>query len=277
MRNNIFSLKEFKPKKYLGQNFLISENTLNKIINLIPFEKEVVLEIGAGIGNLTQKLALKAEKVIAIEIDKKLCEILRKKTENYPNIIIIQDDILKLNLEDLSKKYVIKKIIGNLPYSISNRILRWLLNYNLYYQEAYVMLQKEVARRLIAFPSKKEYGILSIVTQFYTKPEIIIPTVSKENFFPKPKVSSSLVKLLPLKDKKNKVSDEILFLKIVKNSFAMKRKKLINCLNMKFKINKLTLINIFNKLNFSLNIRAENLNLEEFIELTNEFKQVFKF
>lgn len=261
-----------QPKKKFGQNFLISDAVLTNIVKKSEFKQnDIVLEIGAGTGNLTQKLLPIVKQIIAIEIDKSLCEILKK--ENHSNIIIINEDILNLNLKELIKKYKINKIIGNLPYYIATKIIRELLN--LPYKQAILMFQKEVAERIIAKANNKQYGILSVISQFYADVKIILK-VKKENFFPKPKVDSSIIKFTP--SRKIKVKDEKVFLQVVKAAFGHRRKTLINSLLQSLTINREKLINIFNQLNIPLNIRAENLSIKSFGELSDEFlKQNIKF
>jgi len=218
-------------KKYLGQHFLVDKNILKKIIDTAKIkEGEKVLEIGAGIGTLTFALACEGADVVAIEKDKGAAYSLRERAGvSYPNVNVINGDILKIDLKTILKKYPAWKVVSNPPYSIASPILFKLISFREKFSSIVLMLQKEFAKRLVAKPGSENYSFLSVKAQFYMDIEII-HKVSRNVFFPPPKVDSAIVVLRPLKNARIKVSDEELFFKIADAMFRMRRKNLKNSL-----------------------------------------------
>lgn len=265
---------DFYFRKKLGQNFLISPMILEEIVYGADVTKEdVVIEIGPGIGSLTQFIAFEAKKVVCVEIDKDLIPILNDTLSEFDNIKIINDDVLNINMEELidaENDGRAVKIIGNLPYYITTPIVTNLLEKELNIDSITVMVQKEVAERMQAKPGSKKYGRLSIVVQYYSQPEIITE-VSKKSFMPSPNVDSSVIKLDILKEKRIKPKSEKLFFRIVKGAFAQRRKTLANSLNnaCNFNISKDKIKEIIEKAGLKKNIRGEKLTLEDFEKITN--------
>jgi 16S rRNA (adenine1518-N6/adenine1519-N6)-dimethyltransferase len=223
------------PIRRFGQNFLIDKGILKKIIEVAELsEKDIVLEIGPGIGNLTIEIAKKAKKVIAIEKDKRMVEILgeRLKEERIENVEIVNEDVLKFLPSFKPKKDY--KVVANIPYYLTSRLIRNLLEAKRKPKLIVLMVQKEVAQRICAKPPKM--NLLAVSVQFYAKPEII-SFVSKKCFWPVPKVDSAIIKISEIKEK-GAISNEKLFFKIVKAGFSQPRKQLINNLSKKLKIDK---------------------------------------
>lgn len=271
-KNNIiylFKKHKIKPYKKLGQNFLISEKIAKKIVNSTNIKKnDIILEIGSGLGILTYFLAKKAKKVIAIEKDSKIINISKQLLNNYKNIEFINEDILKLDILKLFKQLNIKnyKIIANLPYYISVYIIRLFLEIKNPPNEMILMVQKEVAERICNISKKS--NILNISINFYAKSKIIF-YVSKDFFWPKPKVDSAILKIYNIKNKNLKINSD-LFFKILKTGFSNPRKKLINNLSTGLKIKKDFLYTLFKKNKIDLNKRAEDLNLDDWINLVKD-------
>ncbi|KPK32520.1 MAG: hypothetical protein AMS24_04040 [Chlamydiae bacterium SM23_39] len=264
MSNLIFFLKKngIILKKKFSQNFLIDKNILNKIIKTAEIDREdIVLEIGAGAGVLTKELALKAKKVIAIEKDKRFINHLKKINSN---VLVLEKDFLKLSLDEILNKNEKVKVISNLPYNIFSLIISKLLKHYYFFSNLTLMMQYEVAKRILAKPSTKTYSSFTLFVNFYTDICSFFK-ISPNAFFPKPKVYSSLVHL-KIRQNLPEIEKEQFHL-FVKNAFQQRRKKLLNSLRKKIPIE--TLKKVFFKLNLDENIRAENLTLEEFIKLFN--------
>lgn len=265
----------FDFQKRFGQNFLIDQHIIDKIITGSELTKDdVVIEIGPGIGSLTQILAENSKKVIAIEIDKKLIPILEDTLQNYSNILIINNDILKTDLNKLieqenNNKPV--KVIANLPYYITTPIIMGIFENNINIDSITVMVQKEVADRMKAKPGTKDYGALSLAVQFYSEPEIIT-NVGCNCFIPRPKIGSAVIRLKKYKDRKIKVNDEKLLFKIIRAAFNQRRKTLINSLYNQGNLNlsKDELLKIIKEIDLNEKIRGEALTLEQFAMLTNK-------
>lgn len=257
------------PSKSLGQNFLIDKNILNKIVKAAnPLKNDVILEIGPGIGNLTQKIASKAKKVIAVEKDPELCIILEKI--GIKNVKIIQKDILKVNLDKiLPPQY---KVIANIPYYLTSRLIRKLLESKNKPSQITLMIQKEVAERICNIEEKT--NLLALSVWFYGKPEIKFH-VSKNSFYPKPKVDSSIIQITP--NNKN-YSEEFKksFFKIVKAGFSHPRKQLINNFSQKLKKDKERIRNWLEKNDIDSEKRAENLKLKNWLKLAQNYQLDFK-
>lgn len=266
---------DFKCKKRLGQNFLVDQNTLQIIIKSLELNKEdCILEIGTGIGTLASALSPLVKQIITFEKDKKLAHLLKESLSFSDNIEIIFEDIMNFNLaiffkhkRTIGKK--IEKIVGNLPFYISISLIRQILELNRYLKLAVFLVQKEVGERLIAQAGSKNYGILSLVTQYYSQPQkvhSVPPTV----FYPRPKVSSMIIKLNIYKKPQVQVGNEKLFLDIIKASFQQRRKSLTNSLSNYFKgvIVKKEIENILTKISIDKSRRGETLTLEEFAKLS---------
>lgn len=269
----IINENNFIFQKKFGQNFLIDSNILDKIVKGAELtEEDVVLEIGPGIGSLTQVLAEKAKKVIAIEIDKKLIPILEQTLGNYANLTIINDDILKIDLMNLINLYndgKSIKVIANLPYYITTPIIMSLFENHIPVESITVMVQKEVADRMQAKPGTKDYGALSLAVQYYSDPNIITQ-VGPNCFIPAPKVGSSVICLKKLQNRSLESELENLLFKVIKIAFSQRRKTLINCLTKDdtLGVSKNIIIEVLEKMGLDIRIRGEALSLEQFIILT---------
>ena len=255
------------PSKRFGQNFLIDKNIIKKILNQAELSpKDVVLEIGPGIGTMTIELARKAKKIIAVEKDPKMVEILKETTQDFQNIEIINKDIMKYEVPKI--KYRDYKVVANLPYYITSPVIRKLLETENKPKEIILMVQKEVAQRICARPPKT--NLLAISVQFYAKPKII-SYVSKKAFFPKPKVDSAIIQL-KISGQNSKIDREKFF-KIVKAGFSHPRKQLANNLLKELdflgkEINKEKIISLLAKKGILATQRPETLLLKNWIELT---------
>ena len=251
------------PKKSLGQNFLVNPRILDKIVVAAEISKDdVVLEVGPGTGNLTEKLAKEARKVIAIEKDRRLIDALKLKFENS-NVEIIEADVLKFRILDLGFRISDYKIIGNIPYYITSKFLRTVFEEWPRPKLIVLTIQKEVAQRIIAKPPKM--NLLALSVQFFAEPKII-NYISKENFKPRPKVDSAIIKLTPRE--KPLTDNPENFFKIAKAGFSQKRKLLAGNLISKLKLKKEDVLKSFADLNIDEKSRAENLDLKDWINLT---------
>ena len=265
------------PNKKLGQNFLIDANILPKIVSEAGVESvDLVVEIGAGLGFLTSAIVQIAEKTVAIEVDSYLCDTLHEQFSKIPNFTLIEEDVLQLNLSNLFLDYDRKnvKIISNLPYYASTPIMWKLLEYNQHIGSCLLMFQKEVARRIVASPGSKEYGALSIGIDYYAKAEIVLH-LSPNQFYPVPKVSSSLVKLTLRPQPKVLVKDEVLFFQLIRSAFQFRRKMLRNaigngCVSLDMK----QMDRVFTTLKIDSDRRGETLYISEFAEIANTFTEI---
>ena len=274
-----FIMKKYniRANKSLGQNFLISEQVVNEIVESSKIDKEdLVIEIGPGLGTLTKCSLEKAGKVIGIELDKKMVEILQDRFKLYNNFELYQQDVLKIDLKHLIKKEKentnIKKvkIVANLPYYITTPIIMKLLEEKLDLESITVMIQKEVADRLIAIPGEKETGAITYAVYYYAIAEAILE-VPKESFIPEPEVTSKVIKLNIRKEPPIEVQDKELMFKIIKSAFMQRRKTLINALNnAKIFQNKEEGNQILESLKLDESVRAEKLTLENFADITNK-------
>lgn len=272
----ILNTYKIQANKSLGQNFLIDDNVIESIIESSEIEKEdLIIEIGPGLGVLTERLLKKSDNVIVIELDKRMISILKNRFCLNKNLTIINDDVLKVNLEELIKnrkqqnKINKVKIVANLPYYISTPIIMKLLENKLEINEIIVMVQKEVAERLSAKTGEREAGAITYAVEYYAQATKIID-VPKESFIPSPKVESQVIKLEVRKNPKIKVEDEELLFSIIQKSFMQRRKTLSNALiNNKILENKEEVEKMFETLNIDNNVRGEKLTLEEFGKITN--------
>ena len=259
-----------KPNKRLGQNFLVSDTILERIIKASQIKSlDIILEIGPGTGILTMALAKKAKKVITVEKDKKLADILKKELDNnkIENVEVINQDILDIKYKILNTEY---KLIANLPYYITAPVIRMFLENppaNKLPELMVLMVQKEVGQRICANPPKMSK--IAVFSQFYGKPEII-SNVSKECFYPQPKVDSVILKITPFNNLDEEI-DKILFSKIVRAGFSQPRKQLINNLSKSLDIKKPEIENWLKKNNIQPEQRAETLNIKDWINLTNTY------
>ncbi|MCK4244285.1 MAG: ribosomal RNA small subunit methyltransferase A [Candidatus Omnitrophica bacterium] len=258
----------FRPKKRLGQHFLINSSAVEKILTTANLKKEdIVLEIGTGLGLLTEELAKRVKKVIGFEVDERLCSISQKVLADFPNVEIKREDILEVSPTDFHSlgKF---KVIGNLPYYITTPIIFSLLSWGKSLMLAILTVQKEVAERLISPPGRKEYGILSIGAQFYSQVEKLAD-FKKESFFPAPEVDSSLIRIKMRENPPVLVKDEKNFFNLVKVSFGQRRKQLVNVLSKGLNLKKEIISHKLSLIGIDPKRRAETLSLEEFAKLSN--------
>ena len=258
-----------KPKKSLGQNFLVDENVINKIVNTIDIKDKSILEVGPGTGNLTVSiLKKKPKKIFVVEKDNSLIDLLKKNFKNQ--LSIIHDDILKLDENLISNEKLI--VFGNLPYNISTEILcKWILNIkdeNIWFSNLILMFQKEVANRIISEFNNHNYGRLSVLANWRLNIKKIFD-IKPNSFFPRPKVDSSL---LLFSHKKNffKLKNPHNLEKITRIFFSHRRKMIKKPYNQIFSGNDILL----NKLNINLNLRPQNLNFETYYKLTEEYENL---
>jgi 16S rRNA (adenine1518-N6/adenine1519-N6)-dimethyltransferase len=260
----------FEFSKSLGQNFLIDGNIVRKIgIEGDITKDDYVLEIGPGMGTLTEELSLRAKKVVAVELDKTLLPILDETLCSCDNVEIIHGDILKIDIQKLIDEKLDGgpvKVVANLPYYVTTPIIAKLLEEDLNLDSIIVMVQKEVAERMVANPGSKQYGSLSVFVNFYSHPKIVVK-VPKTVFMPQPKIDSAVIKLT-LKENLPDV-DRDQFFKVVKGAFSKRRKTIINSLSTYgFNIDKECIKETLEQLNIKLEERAENLSVEDFIKIS---------
>lgn len=275
--NEINKKYGIKPIKSLGQNFIIDKNIIDKIIEKSLIGKEdLVIEIGPGLGVLTAAAAEKAAKVIAIEIDENLIPILYDTLKEYSNIEIINNDILKTDLRKIleqnkeinGQRIQGVKILGNLPYYITTPIIMKIMEDKVAVDSITVMMQKEVADRIVAEPGSKAYGALSVAVQYYCT-VTHVANVSKEVFFPRPKVDSTVIRLDLRKEKHIQLNDEDAFFAVVKAGFGQRRKTLLNSLTGIYGLTKDEIGTIIKNAGIDPVRRAETLQLQEFAALAN--------
>lgn len=275
----ILKKHNFNFSHSLGQNFIINPEICPKMAKMSEIdEKTGVLEIGPGIGVLTKELSRLSKKVVAVELDKRLMPVLKDTLSDFKNVEIINQDILKIDLKKLieQKFQDIMDIIvcANLPYYITSPIIMKLFEENLPIKSITVMVQKEVAERICAEVGSKNSSSLTVSVNYYSSPEFLFE-VKKENFIPSPKVDSAVIKL-NLHDKyKLQVKNEENFFKIVKAAFSQRRKTILNSLASGLNFDKSTTKKLLEKTNIKENLRAENLTMEQFVNLNNEFTRLF--
>ena len=266
---------DFSFQKKFGQNFLIDTHVLDKIISAAHITKEdMVLEIGPGIGTMTQYLAEAAGKVIAVEIDRNLIPILEDTLSEYNNVRVINEDVLKLDLRKLADEEnggKASKVVANLPYYITTPIIMGLFENHVPVESITVMVQKEVADRMQTGPGNKDYGALSLAVQYYAEP-YIVANVPPNCFMPRPKVGSAVIRLTRHKEPPVEVKDEKLMFDIIRASFNQRRKTLANGLNNSDKItcSKEIITKAIEKLGKGASVRGEALSLQEFASLSND-------
>ena len=260
-------------KKY-GQNFLIDEHVLNKIIDKAGItEEDYVLEIGPGIGTLTQYLAYSARKVTAVEIDKNLLPVLEDTLKEFPNTRVINEDILKVDInklvqDDNDGKPI--KVVANLPYYITTPIIMELLEKDIPVESITVMVQKEVAERMQSGPGSKDYGALSLAVQYYAKPELVA-NVPPNCFMPRPNVGSAVIRMNKYAKPPVSVKDDRFMFGIIRASFNQRRKTLCNALGnaKELNVSKEQIMDALKKMGLSETIRGEALTLEQFAALSD--------
>ena len=271
-----YILKKYniKANKKLGQNFLINDEIIEKIISASQINKEdLVIEIGPGLGTLTSKLLENAGKVIAIELDTNMIKILKDRFNLYDNFILLNEDVLKVDLKELISKYSNKerkvKVVANLPYYITTPIIMKLLEDKINIDSITVMVQKEVADRITAIPGDKLSGAITYSVNYYAEANNIA-FVDKNSFMPVPEVDSEVIKLKIRNKSQVDVENEELFFKIIKASFMQRRKTLVNGLiNSGIITDKNDIKNIFEEIGLNLEIRGEKLTIQQFAELSN--------
>ena len=270
----------FNFQKKFGQNFLIDTHVLEKIIRAADITKDdCVLEIGPGIGTMTQYLCENAGKVIAVEIDKNLIPILTEDTlAAYDNVKVINSDVLKLDLKRLAEEENggrLIKVVANLPYYITTPIIMGLFEAGVPLASITVMVQKEVADRMQAGPGSKDYGALSLAVQYYANPQIVL-NVPPSCFMPQPKVGSAVIRLERHAQPPVEVENEALMFQLIRASFNQRRKTLANGLNnfQGLHLDKETIQKCIEELGVPATIRGEALSLEQFAELSNTIKSM---
>lgn len=272
---------EFAFQKKFGQNFLIDQGIVEKIVREAGVTKDdFVLEIGPGIGTMTQILCENAREVAAVEIDRKLIPILNDTLSEYDNVTIINDDILKVDINKLAEEKNGGrpiKVVANLPYYITTPIIMGLFESHVPLDSITIMVQKEVADRMQTGPGSKDYGALSLAVQFYAKPEIVV-NVPPECFMPRPNVGSAVIRLKRHEARPVDVKDEKLMFRIIRASFNQRRKTLANGLNNSPEIGytKEQIAAAIEELGRGASIRGEALTLEEFARLSNIFSSMSK-
>jgi len=275
-KNTIEILNKYSfifQKKY-GQNFLIDTHVLEKIVKAADITKDdFVLEIGPGIGTLTQYLCENARKVVAVEIDKMLIPILNETLSDYDNVTVINDDILKVDIASLVREYNDNKpikVVANLPYYITTPIIMELFEKHIPLAGVTVMIQKEVADRIKALPGSKDYGALSLAVQFYAKP-YIAANVPPNCFMPRPKVGSAVINLKPYENPPYHVEDEALLFSLIRASFNQRRKTFVNAVTnyegLSFSKDRIT--EVLDVVGLPKDIRGEALTLEQFVNIAN--------
>lgn len=268
----------FNFQKKFGQNFLIDSNILENIIEAADVTKDdCVLEIGPGIGTMTQYLAENAREVVAVEIDKNLIPILADTLSPYDNITVINDDILKVDINKIvQEKNNGKpiKVVANLPYYITTPIIMGLFESHVPLDSITIMVQKEVADRMQVGPGTKDYGALSLAVQFYAKPQVMM-IVPATCFMPRPNVDSAVIKLTRYQDAPVKANDENFMFDVIRASFNQRRKTLVNGLTNAsgLKVTKESVLESFEIMGLPATIRGEALTLEQFARLSDLLKK----
>ena len=279
-----FLMKKYniKANKSLGQNFLIDDGVIENIVNGAEVEKDdIVIEIGPGLGSMTKVLLERARKVICIELDPKMIKILHDRFIAYNNIELINEDVLKIDLNklienELSKEKNIRhvKIVANLPYYITTPIIMKLIESKLKIESITVMIQKEVADRLIEIPSGKNTGAITYTVYYYCDSESI-GIVDKSSFIPMPEVTSEIIRLKLREEPKVSVKNKKIFFNIIKSAYMQRRKTLLNSLtNMGIFKNKEEAGKMFEKIGLPLDIRPEKLSIEDFAKIADYISNI---
>ena len=273
-KNDIKALEQkygFVPKKRLGQNFLIDANIRDKLLKCAEVEKDdILLEIGSGLGQLTFELSKNAKKIIAIEFDRKLFSILSDFAKDFSNIALIHGDFLAFNLKDFIPKDRKIKVVSNLPYYITTPIILKLFAYSEYIHSALLTLQKEVANRLVAKPCSKEYSSFTLFAEFHSEVKKIF-NISKNSFYPVPKVDSTAISLKMRQTPPVEVIDKKNLFDLIRAGFSTRRKTLLNAvLSRRYKgLSKERLEGMLTAAGIPINARAETLCLSDFAKIAN--------
>ncbi len=270
----------FKFSKKYGQNFIIDENVLDRIVKGAAIDKEdAVLEIGPGIGVMTDALCKSANKVVSIEIDQSLLPVLAETVGHHENLTIIQVDVLKVDLMEIFRVHFENtrpKLVANLPYYVTTPIIMKFLEERIPVSDLVIMIQKEVADRIMAHPSTSDYGALSVAVQYFTEPSIVT-RVSRGSFMPMPNVDSTVLRLKVREKPPVHLENEEIFFKTVKDGFGKRRKTLLNALTGGFLgLSKEQAREALEKAEIEERIRAEALDMNEFARLANAINQVLK-
>ena len=269
---------QFAFQKRFGQNFLIDSHVLDKIVNAAGITKEdCVLEIGPGIGTMTQYLAEHAGRVVAVEIDTNLLPILAETLKDYSNVTVINEDILKVDMNSLVEEYNNGrpiKVVANLPYYITTPIIMGLFESNVPIENITVRVQKEVADRMQVGPGSKDYGALSLAVQYYASP-YIVANVPPNCFIPRPNVGSAVIRLTRYQEPPVQVKDAKLMFRLIRASFNQRRKTLQNGLNNspELSFSKEEIAAVIESLGLPAAVRGEALTLEQFAALANAFTE----
>lgn len=268
---NILENNDIKVKKKFGQNFLHDENILNKIATSIEIENKNIIEIGPGLGFLTNKLVTCAKKMVSYEIDIEMVQYLEEHFKEQKNLEIVNKDFLKVDLQkEIKEKFNDENVvlIANLPYYITTAILTKVLEETNKVEKMVVMMQKEVAQRITGKPSTKDYNSLSVLIQYFTNAKMLF-NVSPNCFYPAPEVESSVIEI----SKKEKIDNPAInlefFLKFNRNIFAQRRKTLMNNLQNAYKVDKKIFEDALIYMNLPLTVRAENLTVNQIVDLSN--------
>ncbi len=259
-------------KKQFGQNFLLDENVLNNIVTSSSIDKDTfVIEIGPGLGFLTEYLSRYAKNVLCYEIDNEMVNVIKER--NFPNVDIIEGDFLKANINNDIDKYSNSSkivVVANLPYYITTPILLKILEETNKVSKMVVMMQKEVALRICGKPSTKDYNALSVLIQYFTNPKVLF-NVKPTSFYPEPGVDSTVIEI----EYKNEITKKAInlgyFLSFNRNIFVQRRKTLMNNLQKAYKYNKEDMLQILDELNISYMIRSEALSVDDIVNLSNKF------
>lgn len=271
---NLLEKHGFKFSKSLGQNFIISDTVCPNMAEKCSDSADTgVLEIGPGIGVLTVELAKRFKKVVSVEIDKNLMPILRKTTEDFGNIKIINEDILKLDLNEVIKSNFVGYnricVCANLPYYITSEVLMYILESGIDIDSITVMVQKEAAERICAEPGTRNSGAISLAVRYYGTPKVLF-NVGRGCFIPSPNVDSSVIKIEVSKENSSKINDKNTYFKVIKAAYGKRRKNILNSLSMGLPMGKKELEDILEKSGISKMARAEQLSFDDFANLSNE-------
>lgn len=266
---------QFKFTKSLGQNFIINPEICPNMAEMCSQNADsAVLEIGPGIGVLTVELAKRFKKVVSVEIDKHLIPILAETTSDFDNIKVINDDILKIDLNDILKnefsEYSEVNICANLPYYITSDIIMYILENNSGFNSLTIMIQKEAAQRICAEPGTRESGAISLAVRYYGTPEILFD-VNRNCFIPSPNVDSCVIRIDLRNQNADKVKNPKFFFKVVKAAYSKRRKNLLNSLSSGLNFTKDEVGKVLKICNIDSNYRAEQLKFQEFVNITDEF------
>ncbi len=274
---SIMNRFDIRANKRYGQNFLVDDNILEQIVRASGVTKEdLVIEIGPGLGNLTEYLLDNAKYALLVEIDPKMIEVIQDRFKDRTNYTLLNEDILKVNIDSVVKEiqqennieFSSVKVVANLPYYITTPIIFKLLEDENTISDITVMVQKEVASRMVAEPKSKEFGILTLMVRYFSNASIEIE-VPNSSFIPSPDVTSAVITLK--KERKYSVKNEKIFFELIHKAFAQRRKKMINSLEAsKFnQMSKSDIEELFNRCNIDFNTRAEQLDIDDFVNIAN--------